>query len=131
MTGLDTNVLLRYLIRDDAKQTAQAARLIDSFSENNPGFVSTVVLIETVWNLLSNFEFTREELILALDRLLSLNAIVFQHESEVGAAFSILSNGTGTFPDALIAALGSSAGCQTTYTFDRKAARLAGFTLVL
>ena len=131
MIGLDTNVLLRYLVRDDVKQLAQAAHLIEQqLSVEEPGFVSLVVLAEVVWNLLSNYEFSREELITALERLLSIESLALQNSKEVSETIEAMRTGTASFPDALIGYLSLAAGCTTTYTFDRKASRLPGFTLI-
>jgi predicted nucleic-acid-binding protein len=53
MMGLDTNVMVRYIMQDDAKQSAQAARLLDALSVDKPGFVTLVSVVELVWVLSS------------------------------------------------------------------------------
>ena len=131
MIGLDTNVVLRYLVRDDPWQLSRAAHLIErKLSAEEPGFVSLVVTAEIVWNLLSNYEYSREELIEALDTLLSVESLLFQNEREISEALAAMRVGTASFPDALISALSTNAGCTTTYTFDRKASRSPGFKLL-
>ena len=55
MMGLDTNVLVRYIMQDDAKQAAKATKLIESLSPDAPGFVTLVSVIELVWVLSSCF----------------------------------------------------------------------------
>jgi predicted nucleic-acid-binding protein len=52
MIGLDTNVILRYLLQDDPKQNRQANQIVDrQLSEQNPGFISLVTVLEIVWVL--------------------------------------------------------------------------------
>ena len=69
MIGLDTNVLVRYLIQDDARQSAQAKDLIDSLSVSNKGFVSLVVISELVWVLSYVFQLSRSDVNEVLGRL--------------------------------------------------------------
>lgn len=131
MIGLDTNVVLRYLLRDDPRQTALVADLIENqLSTEERGFISLVVTAEIVWNLISNYDFTRDEVIGALDRLLSIHSLQLQSDTEISEAVEIMRRNPASFPDALINALAKAEGCTTTYTFDRKASRLPGFTLL-
>ena len=59
MIGLDTNIILRYLLQDDPKQSRQANQVIDrQLSDENPGFISLVTVLEIVWVLKSLFKRT-------------------------------------------------------------------------
>ncbi len=51
MIGLDTHVLVRYIMQDDPVQAAQATDLIETLSETRPGFVTLVSVVELVWVL--------------------------------------------------------------------------------
>ncbi len=131
MIGLDTNVILRYVVRDDPQQYAQSARLIDKqLTSEEPGFISLVVTTEIVWNLMSNYEFSREDVIRILERLLSIESLTLQNASQISEALAAMRKESVSFPDALIRALSFQEDCLTTYTFDRKASRFAGFTLL-
>ncbi len=131
MIGLDTNFLVRYLVEDDPIQTAKASEIIErQFTEQDPGFVSLVAIAETAWVLHSLYEFSREEVAFAIELVLFAETLVLQNEREVHTAMVAFKNGLGSFPDALIGALGLWAGCSSTLTFDRKASRLPGFKLV-
>jgi predicted nucleic-acid-binding protein len=131
MIGLDTNVLLRYLLQDDPVQTRRANRLFErELSGRNPGHISLATTLEIVWVLRSVFRLTPTEISDALRALLSHEALLFQNEPEVVVAVYALRRGTGEFEDALIGALNAWAGCSTTLTFDRKAARIAHFRLM-
>lgn len=130
MIGLDTNVLVRYLTQDDPIQSAKATEIIEGrLSEEEPGYLSVVVLVETVWVLDRAYGFEAEAIAAAIERILQAGVFVVESEQEVFRAMITLKEGEGEFADALIGGLGTTAGCTHTLTFDRKAARLKGFAL--
>jgi predicted nucleic-acid-binding protein len=130
MIGLDTNILVRYLTQDDPVQSAKAAHIIERrLTEGNPGFVSVVTMVETVWVLDRAYGLSDEEIAAAVERILQTDVLVVENEQEVFTAMVALREGTGSFADAVIAGLGARAGCSYTLTFDQKALRLAGFRL--
>jgi len=132
MKGLDTNILIRYLAQDDAAQSPLATQILEQYlSEQVPAFVSLITMVETVWVLSSHFKMSDAQVAAAIERLLAADALNIQNEQQVFQAMIALKNGTGTFSDALIGAMGLWAGCSSTLTFDEKAARtLTGFQLV-
>ena len=131
MIGLDTNLLLRYLAQDDPKQSLRAAEIIEHrLTEQEPGFVSLVSILEVVWVLKSLFKRSRQQIANDIEMLLAADTLAVQNEQEVYSAVVALRNGTGTFEDALIGSLGIWRGCSATLTFDEDAAkRLRGFQL--
>lgn len=130
MIGLDTNILVRYLTQDDAIQSPKAREIIERrLSEENPGFVSIVAMVETVWVLERAYELTPDEIVGVVERMLQTDVLVVENEQEVFTAMIALKQEQGSFADALIAALGARVGCSCTLTFDRKALRLPGFEL--
>jgi predicted nucleic-acid-binding protein len=96
-------------------------------TEDEPGFVSVVTMVETVWALGSIYELSDHEIASAVERMLQADTLVIQNEQEVFTAAVALKAGHGSFTDALIGALGTWAGCASTLTFDRKALRLGTF----
>lgn len=131
MIGLDTNILVRYLIQDDPVQSRRASDVIERrLTEEDPGFVSIVAMVETVWVLDRSYRFTPLEISAAVERLLQIDVLNIENEQEIFTAMTVLKSGRGSLPDALIAELGRRAGCRRTLTFDHKAARLPGFELV-
>ena len=132
MIGLDTNVLLRYLTQDDPLQSPRAAEIVERrLTEEDPGFVSLVSVLEVAWVLRSLYKRTREEVANHLEMILAADTLEVQNEQEVYQAVVALRSGAGSFEDALIGALGSWRGCSTTLTFDQDAARqLNGFQLI-
>jgi predicted nucleic-acid-binding protein len=128
--GLDTNVLVRYLAQDDPVQSPRATRIIEQrFTEDRPGFISLVTIAETVWVLDRVYGMPGLEIAVAVERILQADTLIVQNEQEVFTASIILRTGAGSFSDALIGAIGAWAGCSSTFTFDRKAARLKDFEL--
>jgi predicted nucleic-acid-binding protein len=128
MIGLDTNILVRYLAQDDPVQSPKATELIERrLSEENPGFVSIVAMVETAWVLDRAYGLAVDEIAAAIERTLQADVLVVAAEQEVFAAMIALKEGHGSFADALIGGLGGRAGCTQTLTFDHKASRLPGF----
>ena len=131
MIGLDTNVILRYLLQDDVKQARQANQMIERrLSAQNPGFINLATVLEVVWVLRSLLRQTPIEIAAHIENLLAADTLQVQNEQQVFEAVFALKRGTGEFEDALIGALNAWAGCASTMTFDRKAARLAYFQLI-
>lgn len=130
MIGLDANILVRYLVLDDPLQSARACQILEiQLSPSEPGFISLVAMAETVWVLDSIYGIGRGDLVKAIDRLLAADNLTIQNERQVYDAMLMLESGLASFSDALIGAIGTWAGCPSTLTFDRKAARLGTFQL--
>jgi len=128
MIGLDTNILVRFITQDDPIQSAKAREIIErQLTENNPGFVSVVAMVETVWVLERAYGLAAHQIVRAVERILQTDVLVVENEQEVFAAMIALKQGLGSFADGVIAALGARMGCSYTLTFDRKALRLPGF----
>ena len=118
MIGLDTNVLIRYLTQDDPVQSAKASEILERrLTPTNPGFVSVVAMVKTVWVLDRAYGLTAQEIAPAVERLLQVEVLTIENEQEVFTAMVELKQGRGSFADALIAELGARAGCTRTLTF--------------
>lgn len=125
MIGLDTNVLVRYIVRDDPAQTALADHCIDHrCSREQPGYVSHLVLAELYWVLSSGYGYPRQMLGEVLTTLLSSEEVKIQDAPLVRTALGDFSAGAADFADCLIGLLHQRAECETTVTFDKKATRL-------
>jgi predicted nucleic-acid-binding protein len=128
--GIDTNILVRYLIRDDLSQLRIASRFIEAdCSEQEPGFVNQIVLAELVWVLERGYRLDRSAVVAALDALLSASQLSIEHPEDARAALREYEEGAD-FADSLIAASNARAGCEYTATFDRRAAGRSGFRLI-
>ena len=131
MLGLDTNVLVRYLVRDDQQQFEKARRLIKREADKGePVLVSLLVLLETEWVLRSPYELSKPEIVSAFSTLLDVADLVFEDEPSVERALYSWKDSIADFADCLIEARNRRLGCQATVTFDAKALKLAGFSSV-
>jgi len=130
MIGLDTSVLVRYVMQDDPKQSAKATRLIESLAPEAAGFVSVIALIELVWVLSSCYDLKREQIAQALDALLRAKELVLDRAEQVGQALRVFRASSADFADCLIERTAHAAGCDRTMTFHRSAVSSAGMMLV-
>lgn len=130
MIGLDTNVLVRYIMQDDAKQAAKATTLIESLSPAAPGFITLVSVVELVWVLSSCYDLNRSQIAQALEVILRSKQLVVDQAEHVVRALRAFSAGSADFADCLIERMAASAGCAQTMTFDSAAAKTAGMTLI-
>lgn len=130
MTGLDTNVLVRYIMQDDPRQSALATRLLESLTADAPGFVSLISVVELSWVLSSAYELDRVQLVQAIEVLLRTKEIVVDRAETVWKAVRLFQSANADFADCLIERSAAAAGCERTMTFDRGAAKGCGMTLV-
>jgi predicted nucleic-acid-binding protein len=130
MIGLDTNVLVRYIMQDDLKQSPLATRLIESRSVESRGFVPLVSVVELFWVMSSAYELDRGQLIAALEGLLRTKELVVERAEIVWKALRVFRSANVDFADCLIERAATAAGCEKTMTFDRGAAKSAGMTLL-
>jgi predicted nucleic-acid-binding protein len=130
MIGLDTNVLVRYLAQDDARQSAQAGKLMESLTREVPGFVSIVALAEIVWVLEDVYAMGRGQVAGIVEKLLQTDALVVQMPDVVWQALRAFTASRADLADHLIERLCATAGCTSTLTFDKAAARDAGMRLM-
>jgi predicted nucleic-acid-binding protein len=128
--GLDTNVLVRYVIQDDPRQSARATRLVESLTPDVPGFVPLVALVELVWVLGGSYGLARLQIAAVLETLLRSKELVIDRADIVAQALQRFASGGADFADALIERTAAAAGCGATMTFDQGAAKTAGMTLV-
>ena len=130
MTGLDANVLVRYLVQDDPVQSARATRFIErELDEQRPGFVGLVALVEVCWVLRGLYAATPTELHEMVRDLLDARQLVVEQRSVVSAALARWQGDGGDFADALIAGGARAGGCVRTVTFDTAAVKV-GMTLL-
>ena len=131
MTGLDTSVLVRYIMQDDAKQSAKATKLVESLTSDAPGFVPLVAVVELVGVLSSCYGLTRAQLVQVLEALLRAKQLVVDQAELVLRALRLFTAGSADFAGCLIERSAVQAGCEKTMTFDVSAAKTAGMTLLV
>jgi predicted nucleic-acid-binding protein len=121
--GIDTNVLLRMVLNDDAEQRAKALAFGKGLSEAAPGFVSLIVLVEFSWSLISRYKLPKEQVQAAIQRLLKIKTLVFEDFDAIVIALERSNLPQVDFADALIAEHNRNLDCSHTVTFDQRAAR--------
>ncbi len=130
MTGLDTNVLLRFFAQDDQRQSPLADATMASLTVENPGWVGLATVLEFVWAMSKKMHFAKAVVCDALDRLLMLETIVVEQDATVASAVQRFRSTRADFADCLIAISAQAAGCTKTLTFDEIAATDAGMELI-
>ncbi len=132
MIGLDTNILVRYIVQDDAHQASLATDLIERTLDvaERPGFINSIVLCELVWVLETAYAYRRDQIAETLQRLFEVDRLRVQAPAIAWRALDAYRQGAD-FADALLAYDNESAGCAYTASFDKRAAaRVASIRLV-
>jgi predicted nucleic-acid-binding protein len=119
VTGLDTNVLLGWLLNRRSKLPG-----------GGPFRISLIVLVELVWVLQSQFRNSRSEIASIIETLLQIPDVDVAGRDAVKAALDDFRDGGADFADYLIGHDNALSGCETTWTYDRKAGRNPRFTLL-
>lgn len=131
MIALDTNVLVRFIVEDDPRQAAAAAKLVErAVMADQPLFVSGIVLCELVWVLGGSYGVSRAEIARVLRELLRARHLSFEAPDQFVRALAAFLRGKGDFADYLILERGRAAGCEAVATFDRVVLKERGFTAV-
>ena len=129
--GLDTNVLVRYLVQDDPAQAEIANSIMESeISLDNKGFVSCVMLCEVVWVLKRAYKQPKARLLEVIRLMFETDSIEIERRAEVWRAYRAFAQGDADFSDYLIGEVAHSHGVEKVYTFDTSCAD-SGFFQVL
>jgi predicted nucleic-acid-binding protein len=130
--GLDTNILVRWLVLPDHGDLASSDAELERVAEIVGGegvslFVNAVVMAEMAWIMERKLDLTREIVSALMNRLLFAENITLGNDLETRAALRLYDSSNIGFADCLIASMNVAAGCSHTLTFDKRAARTAGF----
>ena len=128
MIGIDTNILIRFLVRDDELQFEKARKLIRrEVRARRPVFVSQLALLETEWVLRSRYRLPKAQINGAITGLLDAADVRLEDEPDIEEALYNWNDNNAGFADCLIGARNRRLDCSATATFDVKASRLPGF----
>jgi len=131
LKGLDTNVLVRYLVQDNPRQAAVATRFIETqCSDESPCFIGQIVLCELAWVLESNYGQSRAEISAVIEQLLQVGQLEVMEPDVAWRALDDYKKSNADFPDHLMARINESQGCEVTLTFDKKASKQPSFHLL-
>lgn len=130
MIALDTNVLVRFLVKDDEVQTRRVVGLMKRAQERNEVlYVSEVVLCELVWVLETSYGVGREEIAANMAKLLRARQLGFRNADLVARALDAYQIGRGDLADYLIREDAMLAGADVVATFDKALLKERGFRL--
>lgn len=130
MIALDTNVIIRYLVRDDEDQAEASRVLLESLSERQLGFVCREVILEVVWVLERAYRLSRDQIAIIVEELTHTEGLIIESNDDVIRAAMGYRQGSADFSDFMILIAAQRAGAGPLYTFDRKFSRLAGTELL-
>ncbi len=128
MIAIDTNILARYIAEPDGAEGAFASQLLeDRLSQDDPGFVSAVVVAELLWVLGVRYSVSHDQQRTIVEKLLEMPQLVVEHSDAIEKALASSHRGLA---DCIIHEIGQAAGCRHTATFDKRFARLNQVELV-
>lgn len=128
MLGLDTNVLIRYIVQDDEHQAKLATDFIENeCSKENPAFINEITLCEIVWVLKRAYRYDKSIILNITQELLSNNEIQIASYAQARDAYHDYERGNADFSDYFIAQLNKKHGCEVTVSFDKKSCNHQNF----
>ena len=130
MIALDTNVLVRYLVRDDLKQFEATRALLESLTVECPGYICREVIVELVWVLERSYSYSCDQVATILEELATSEDLVVEMSDEVSWAAFLYRRGEAGFSDLMIMSAAKRAGAHSLHTLDRKLSRLEGAVLL-
>jgi len=130
--GLDTNVIVRYVTQDDARQAAAASKLFEHvLTTARPGFVGLITLCELVWVLADCYDADKARIAAVIEGLLGSRQLMVEEAEVVSQALRAWEKSSADFSDVLLGQVLLSRGCEKVVTFDKAAARLPAFELLV
>ncbi len=120
MRGLDTDVLVRYFVRDEPQQAEKASAYIkDAISKGESIFINSIVLCELIWVLESSYGFSKKEITTVLEKILVTKQFELEQKDIMRQGVNDYAQGKGDLADYLIGRINHEYGCTGTATFDR------------
>lgn len=131
MKGVDTNVLVRYLVQDDKAQAEKAVRFLEKeCNQKSPAFITGIVLCELVWVLSSGYDYSRDQISMVLEHILRTRQFHIHEPDILWRALRGYQETQADFSDHYIVYLNHDNGCTETVTFDKKAGKLPLATIL-
>ncbi len=131
MTGIDSNVLIRFIVRDDEDQFLKAQELlVQGSSSANPCYVCDIAIAEMIWVLTRRYRIPAATLIDFIKDLVAANNIVIESSEQLRRALDAWKSSGADLADCFIGELNKKAGCTKTVTFDKGASKLESFELL-
>jgi predicted nucleic-acid-binding protein len=128
LKGIDSSVLLRYILEDDPIWSKAATRFVDEdCTVKDPAFVNLIVLVEVIWSLRRQKNYKKETVVAVIKDMLESQSLVLEKEEIVAEALRTYEAGTAGFSDCLIACLNTHAQAKPTFSFDKDAIKTGVF----
>lgn len=129
MIGIDTNILVRFLTKDDTEQSLAVAKLFKHHNNNESSiFINDIVLSEVIWVLEKGYKYSKQQVIYAIKLILQTPEFAFSNHNLIVKSLYEYEQASGAdFTDILISYTNHHNGCSTTYSFDKKACKTKYF----
>jgi predicted nucleic-acid-binding protein len=120
--AIDTNILVRFLVKDDKRQADTAYRLFKKAeAEKSVLLVPLLVIMETIWVLEAVYQISRKDCLNAINDILYLPILKFEAQDTLKRFLLFSQKNNGDLSDTLIASSAKTAGCESVLSFDKKA----------
>ncbi len=131
MKALDTNVLVRFLVKDDERQSKIVySAFKQAETDKNTFFVPLLVVLETLWVLDSVYNIARNNIIDSINEILLMPILKFEAQATIQRFIFLARENKIDLSDVLIACSAKLSGCKCVLTFDKKASRFEPFELI-
>ncbi len=131
MIGIDTNVLVRYIVQDDPSQSEKASQFLEeNCNTTNPGFINSIVLCELVWVLKCAYGYNKTVIADVIEKLLCTSELVAENSNAAWDALRAYKAGQADFPDYLIGDINSINDCEFTVSFDKQTTESKHFQIL-
>ena len=131
MIGIDTNILVRYITQDDELQSGIATEFIENYcSHGNTIFVNHLVICELVWVLKKCYKLSKPKTINVIQNILQISQFSIENAQVIWQALTDYKKGSADFADYVVGRTNIFNKCDETITFDKKASKSRGFTLL-
>jgi predicted nucleic-acid-binding protein len=131
MKALDTNVLVRFLVKDDERQSKIVYRAFkQAETDNNTFFVPLLVVLETLWVLESVYNIARNDILDSIDDVLLMPILKFEAQATIQHFILLARENKIDLSDILIACSAKLSGCNSVLTFDKKASKFDYFEII-
>jgi predicted nucleic-acid-binding protein len=132
MIGIDTNVIIRYIVQDDPEQAKVATKLIEqSCSLDNPGYINHIVLCEIVWVLRRNYKLDKQSICQVIEQIMRTDKLMIEDIQLVRKALETFKETKADFAGCLLSQRNLQAGCRYTATLDDAASVTKGYKHLL
>lgn len=131
MIGIDTNVLIRYIVQDDPDQSKTASQYLEqNCTVDSPGFLNHLVLCEIVWVLKRAYKYDKVIIVEVLKKILMTAEFSIENSDLVWKAMKEYELGQADFSDYIIGLSNLQNNCEYTVSFDKSVADFPGFVIL-